>query len=125
MIMVGEVRIDYIDDDGNTQTLTVDVNSSDADNALAATLILQGSRITVILDGKEDLESIATAVSAKAPDNATATAIYNTTLGVGASLGGRSVEPTSQAPETATPQVDTPPLPPPSSFLYTAVFFLR
>ena len=108
-----------IDDDGNTQTLTIDVNSSDADNALAATLILQGSRITVILDGKEDLEWITAAVSAKAPDNATTTAIYNTILGVGASLDGRSVERTSQAPETATPQVDTPPpplpLPPPSS----------
>jgi hypothetical protein len=100
-----------IDDDGNTQTLTIDVNSSDADNAMVPTLILQGSRITVILDRKEDLEWITAAVSAKAPDNATTTAIYNTILSVGASLGGRSVERTSQAPETATPQVDTPPPP--------------
>lgn len=109
-VMADEVLINYIDDADETQTLIIDVNASDADNALAATLILEGSKITVILDEKEDLEVIAAAVSAKAPDNATATAIRNTILGVGASLGGRSLERTSQSVETPAPQVDTPPV---------------
>ena len=110
-----EVRIDYINDDGQAQELVVDASSSDADNELAATLILEGSKITVILDEKEDLEIIADSVSEKAPDQATATAVRNTILGVGASLGGRSIERTAQDPETDTLQVDTPPLTPPAA----------
>lgn len=108
-----QVNITYLDDDGNAQTLMIDVNASDADNTLAAELILEGSKILVILDEKEDLEVIAEAVSAKAPDNATKTAVSNTILGVGTSLGGRSIQRTPLAPEAIPRQVDTPPLPPP------------
>ena len=108
-----EVLIDYIDDSDQAQILTIDANSSDADNTLAATFILEGYDITVILDEKEDLELIADAVAAHAPDNLTATAIRNTILGISALLGGRSVERNPQAPVSEKPQVDTPPVTPP------------
>jgi len=109
-----EVLIYYIDDDGETQILTIDANSLQQDNALAAALILEHSKILVILDEKEDLERIATLVSAHAPDEATATAVSNTILGVGPSLGGRSIQRTAEEPDTPPVQVDTPPLPPPA-----------
>ncbi len=111
-VVADEVFIAYIDDNGEEQTLTIDANSSDADNALAATLILEGFNIIVTLDEKEDLELIAAAVSAKAPDNATATAVSNTILGIGALLGGRSIVRSAEAPDAALPPVDTPPVSP-------------
>jgi len=111
--MADELLVYYIDDEGETQILTIHANSPDADNALAATLILEGSKILVTLDEKEDLGLIAAAVSAHAPDELTATAVSNTILGVGASLGGRSVERTAQETDTPPVQVDTPPLTPP------------
>ncbi len=109
-----ELHVYYINDDNEAVILIIDANSSDADNELAATLILEGSKILIVLDGKEDLEAIAVAVSAHAPDEATTTAISNTILGVGAYLGGRSVERTAQETDTPPVQVDTPPLPPPA-----------
>lgn len=111
-VLADQLRINYLDDDGNEQILTIDASSSDVDNLLAATLILEGVKMTVILDEKEDLEVIAEAVLAHSPDKATAIAVRNSILGVGVSLGGRSIERTPQALETDILQVDTPPLSP-------------
>ncbi len=109
-----EVLVYYIDDAGEAQILTIDAHSSEEDNALAAELILEHSKILVILDEKEDLELIAAAVSAHAPDDTTATAVRNTILGVGPSLGGRSIQRTAEEPDTPPVPTDTPPLPPPA-----------
>ncbi len=104
-VIEDEVVIVYLDENSETQTLTIDLNSSDADNALAATLILGGvkthilegvNKFTVILDGKEDLQIIADAVAAKAPDNAMAIAVRNTILGVSPFVDGRSIQRTAQ-----------------------------
>jgi hypothetical protein len=104
-VIADEVVIVYLDENSETQTLTIDVNSSDADNALAATLILEGvkthilegvNKFTVILDGKEYLQIIADAVAAKAPDNATAIAVRNTILGVSPFVNGCSIQRTAQ-----------------------------
>ena len=104
-VIADEVVIVYLDENSGTQTLAIDVNSSDADNALAATLILEGvkthtlegvNKFTVILDGKEDLQIIADAVAAKAPDDVTATAVRNTILGVSPFVDGRSIQRTAQ-----------------------------
>jgi hypothetical protein len=117
-VIADEVVIVYLDENSETQTLTIDVNSSDADNALAATLILEDvkthilegvNKFTVILDGKEDLQIIADAVAAKAPDNATAIAVRNTILGVSPFPGGRSIERTAQQPDASPAPVATPP----------------
>ncbi|MCP3850216.1 MAG: hypothetical protein GY694_08280, partial [Gammaproteobacteria bacterium] len=43
-----EVLVYYIDDAGEAQILTSDANSSEEDNALAAELILEHSKILVI-----------------------------------------------------------------------------
>lgn len=106
-----ELFLAYLDDDNQEQTLTVDANSPTADNALAAELILEGNSMIITLDEKNDLELIAAAVSAQAPDQATAKAISNTILGIDALLGGRSVVRSAIAPEADTPPVDTPPVP--------------
>ncbi len=111
--MADELLIYHIDAAGETQVLTILASSPDTDNALAATLILEGSKILITLDEKEDLGLIAAAVAAHAPDEATATAVSNTILGVGASLGGRSVERMPQKTDTPPVQVDTPPVTPP------------
>jgi len=91
--------------------LIINASSSETDNALAAELILDGVNLIVTLDDKEDLDLIAAGVSAQAPDSATATAISNTILGVGALLGGRSIVRSSVAPVVDAPPVATPPVP--------------
>ncbi len=109
-VTADELRISYIDDGGHEQSLAIDANSSDVGNALAATLILDGNEILVVLDEKEDLEVIADSVSEQAPDKATAIAVRNSILGVSALLGGRSIQRTAHDPDTDVLQVDTPPL---------------
>ncbi len=113
LLTADEIRINYIDGDGGEQLLAINAKSSEANNSLAATLILEDLeriQILVVLDEKEDLQLIAESVSEQAPDKVTAIAVRNTILGVGALLGGRGAERTAQAPKTDILQVDTPPL---------------
>lgn len=119
-----EVLIYYLDDAGETQILTIDANSPDAENALAATLIMQRSKIQVMLNEQEDLEAIAAAVAAQAPDAITAKSLSNTILGVGVYLGGRSIQRVAREDQDApiiepdvppiSPPIPPPPPPPPS-----------
>lgn len=114
----------YLDDAGETQILTIDANSPDAENALAATLIMQRSKIQVMLNEQEDLEAIAAAVAAQAPDAITAKSLSNTILGVGVYLGGRSIQRVAREDQDApiiepdvppiSPPIPPPPPPPPS-----------
>ena len=46
-----ELHVYYINDDNEAVILVIDANSSDADIKLAATLILEGSKILIVLDG--------------------------------------------------------------------------
>ena len=110
--LADEVRIDYIDSENQNQVLIVNVDSSEAENALAATLILAVQKITILPDEKEDLALIAEAVSSHAPDAVTATAISNTILGINTDIGGQGVVPGAQSPIIATPPTDTPPVTP-------------
>lgn len=119
-----EVLIYYLDDAGETQILTIDAKSPDADNTLAATLILQRSKILVMLNEQEDLEVIAAAVAAQAPDAISGKSVSNTILGVGVYLGGRSIQRVARENQDApiiepdvppiSPPIPPPPPPPPS-----------
>ncbi len=104
--------IHYLDDANQEQSLAIDAGSPEADNALAAELILEHSLFDVIQDEKGDLEIIAEAVANEAPDETTANAIRNAILGVAPSLGGRSIQRTAEEPDTPPVPQDTPPLTP-------------
>ncbi len=63
------VELSYTDDTGVEQTLVIDENASEADLALAATLILNGNvTVTTTSDGAGDLAAITASISTAAAD---------------------------------------------------------
>ncbi len=119
VVQADQLEIAYLDDAGQVQTLMINADSSESELELAANLILQGARVTVTKDGKNDLPKLAETVADKTPDSPTSVAVRNTILGVGATLGGNGVNPTLgggsvdvfQATQPAPPSV--PPVPTP------------